>query len=42
MQMGFAKGVCPLWPIPDPFMITDKSATLVPRPPVPAILYQVC
>jgi hypothetical protein len=41
LQMGFSKGVTPVWPIPEPFLLTEYSPGLVPRPAVPTISFQL-
>lgn len=41
LQMGFSKGVTPVWPIPEPFILTEYSPGVVPRPAVPTIAFQL-
>ena len=41
LQLGFAKGVTPVWPIPEPFLLNENTSAIIARPAVPTICFQL-
>ena len=41
IQMGFAKSVSAVWPIPEPFVLHDKATSVIAASPLPTISYQL-